>query len=358
MRLLTRDDLEPALAAGLFLSAGGSGRARSKRDLELGRMALGYGPIKFAALDELAPSDLILTATAVGAPGFAEWAISSRDAVEAARKLAATLDRAPAGVICGHVPGFNAWLVAAALGIPYVDTAANGRGHPTVKMGGMGLASRPDISITQVALASSRTSEAPFTVVAHGNIARTSNMMRQAAVANGGLIYAARGPLTADFVAQNGAAGAITFQIELGKAMLGREGAARIDAVVDFLGGQLLVKGKVAENTVAYGGGFDAGRLVVRGASGEAVLGVYNEFMSADLDGQRVATFPDMIGSLDPQTGEPVAISELPAGSDVAIIVAHRSKFPVGKGALDPAVFPEVEQAMGVELLSFLKSER
>ena len=94
----------------------------------------------------------VITATAVGAPGFANWAIRPRDAINAARRLVERLDRPPAGVICGHVPGFNAWLVAAALGIDYVDLASNGRGHPTVKMGGMGLASRPDLSITQVAV--------------------------------------------------------------------------------------------------------------------------------------------------------------------------------------------------------------
>ena len=71
-------------------------------------------------------------------------------------------------------------------------------------------------------------------------------------------------------------------------------------------------------------------------------------------DGRRVATFPDMIGTLDPQTGAPVAISELKPGSKVAVIIAHRSKFPVGKGALDPAVFPEVEEAMGLDLRSYL----
>jgi DUF917 family protein len=305
-------------------------------------------------LDELRSGDSIITATAVGAPGVADPAVMPRDSIDAARRLMVMLDARPVGVICGHVPGFNAWLVAAALGLDYVDAASNGRGHPTVKMGGMGLASRPDISINQVASSSGGAGNSPLNFVAQGDIVRTSNVMRQAAVVNGGLIYAARGPLTAGFISENGAPGAITFQLELGRAMLRASGAARVKAAVDFLGGTLLLQGEVTGNTVAYGGGFDLGRMTVRGASGEAMLGIYNEYMTADLDGQRVATFPDMIGTLDPQTGEPVAISELPAGSQVAVIIAHRSRFPVGKGALDPVVFPEVEQAMGVDLRSYL----
>jgi uncharacterized protein len=178
--------------------------------------------------------------------------------------------------------------------------------------------------------------------------------MRQAAVINGGLIYAARGPLTARFIKENGAPGAISFQLDLGRAMLAASGADRVRATVEYLGGKLLVEGEVTENTVTYAGGFDLGQMKVRGKNGEAVLGVYNEFMTADFDGERVATFPDMIGTLDPQTGDVVSISESKPGSHIAVIVAHRSRFPVGKGALDPAVFPEVEKAMGVDMLSYL----
>jgi uncharacterized protein len=353
-RMLTGDDVEAGLVGGLLLSAGGSGRNAVAKNRGLGQMALDYGGVRLVGLDELDPDASIMTATAIGAPGFANWAIKPRDAINAARRLIEQLDRPPVGVICGHVPGFNAWLVAAALGLDYVDAASNGRGHPTVKMGGMGLASRLDLSITQVACSGSKVEKSEFAVVAEGDIVRTSNVMRQAAVINGGLIYAARGPLTAGFIRENGAAGAISFQLDLGRAMLAADGADRVRSTVEFLGGQLLVDGEVTQNTVQYGGGFDLGQMTVRGRNGEAVLGIYNEFMTADFAGKRVATFPDMIGTLDPLTGECVSISESKPGSRVAVIIAHRSKFPVGKGALDPAVFPEVEQAMGVDMRSYL----
>jgi len=352
--MLTAEDIEAGLVGGLFLSAGGSGRNAVEKNRGLARMALDYGGVRLVGLDELAPDATIITATAVGAPGFANWQIKPRDAINAARRLIDTLDTPPVGVICGHVPGFNAWLVAAALGLDYVDAAANGRGHPTVKMGGMGLASRLDLSITQVASSGSKAENSEFTILVEGDIVRTSNAMRQAAVINGGLIYAARGPLTAGFIRDNGAPGAISFQLDLGRAMLAEGGADRVHATVDFLGGELLVEGEVTANSVSYGGGFDLGQMNVRGSHGEAVLGVYNEFMTADFAGRRVATFPDMIGTLDPSTGEVVSISESKPGSRIAVIIAHRSKFPVGKGALDPAVFPEVEKAMGVDMRSYL----
>jgi uncharacterized protein len=351
---LGAQDLEPALIAGLLLSAGGSGKSAAHRNRVQGQMALDYGGVDLASLDELDPDDLIITATAVGAPGFAQALVTPRDAVEAARRLASMLPKPPKGVICGHVPGFNAWLVAAALGIKYIDAAANGRGHPTVKMGGMGLASRPDVFIIQVGAGGSQKDGSQLSAVVEGNIVRTSNVLRQAAVINGGLIMAARGPLTAAFVKENGAPNAISFQLALGRAMLQAQGPGRVQAAAAFLRGELLASGEVVSNDVNYRDGFDVGTMRVSGPGGEIVLGIYNEYMTADIGGRRVATFPDMIGTLDPDTGEPVAISELPPGSRAAVVIAHRSKFPVGKGALDPAVFPEVEQAMGLDLRSYL----
>jgi uncharacterized protein len=354
MRSLTVEDVEAGLIGGLFLSAGGSGRKAVDKNRRLGCMALDYGAVRLVSLDELDPDSLIITATAIGAPGFANWAIRPRDSVDAARRLIAHLPVPPIGVMCGHVPGFNAWLVGSALGLDYIDAASNGRGHPTVKMGGMGLASRLDLSIKQVACSGATADQTGLAFVAEGDIVRTSNVMRQAAVVNGGLIYAARGPLTAGFIKENGAPGAITFQLDLGRAMLAAKGADRIRATVEFLGGELLVAGEVTQNNVTYGGGFDLGQMTVRGKDREVVLGVYNEFMTADADGERVATFPDMIGTFDAETGDVVSISESHPGSRVAVVIAHRSQFPVGKGALDPAVFPEVETAMGRDLRSYL----
>src|SRR5258708_9872923 len=54
-RNLTTDDLEPALIGGLFLSAGGSGQRGADRHLVQGRMALDYGDVPLASLDEIDP---------------------------------------------------------------------------------------------------------------------------------------------------------------------------------------------------------------------------------------------------------------------------------------------------------------
>lgn len=346
--------MKAALIAGLFLSAGGRGRSSEAGQRRMGQMALGYGRVDLAPLDTFAADDVLITATGVGAPGVVRPTVAPRDAVDSARALLEYLPRPPVGVMCGHVPGFNAWLVAAALGIAYVDTAANGRGHPTVMMGGMGLAARPDISITQVAIGGVAAHGSRLRVAATGNVSLTEKVLRRAAALNNGLIFAARGPLSVGFVRHNGASGAISFQLDLGRAMLAAPQADRVTATSRFLGGEVLITGDVAENTVVCDDSFDLGLVVVLDGPHQARLGVLNEFMTAEVDGVRVATFPDMIGTLDPDSGDPLAISELVPGTRVSVIIAPRAHLPIGKGAIDPAAFPEVEQTMGTDLQSYL----
>ena len=152
---------------------------------------------------------------------------------------------------------------------------------------------------------------------------RTSNMLRQAAVINGGLIYAARGPLTAGIHHGRTARRAPSRSSSISAAPCSPPKAPIACARRSiFSAASFLSRARSSPNDVTYGGGFDLGRMVVRGDAGEATLGVYNEFMTADIDGKRVATFPDMIGTLDPQTGDVVSISESKAGARVAVIIA------------------------------------
>ena len=347
-RILTPAALDAALAGGLLLSAGGSGRAAAVRNRRLGEAASVRGPIRLVPIDALDPAAEIVIATAVGAPGGAKRLVEPEHSVTAVHMLIEASGCRPAGVIPGHVPGMYAWLVAAALGIPLVDAACNGRGHPTVKMGSLGLASRDDVSIFQCCAGTA------VRVTAHGSSTVTANVMRAAAIQNEGLVMACRGPLRADFVRRHGALAAIGHQLSLGAAMLAAApGMARIEAAVRHLQGSVLAVGEVTANTVAYRDGFDVGHVTVRDGNGELALGVYNELMTAERDGARVATFPDLIASLDPQTGDPVAVSELVRGSRVAVVTTSKRNLALGAGVLDPSVYPEVERGMGAEIARY-----
>lgn len=347
---LDLEALEGAVLGGLVLSAGGSGVKRGERNRRIGEQALDYGPLHMVTLDELPDDAGIIVATGVSAPGFAKAITSMRDSVKSAEMLiAATGGKLPAGVMPGHVPGLMAWMQAAVLGIPLVDAATNGRGHPTVKMGGMGLASQPDVAVTQAGCGGAPDDRVEIVVT--GNMSKTSTIMRNASIQNGGSLYATRGPFAAGFVRKGGAPGAMSFATGLGHAMLAKPANfERVEAAAKFLSGEVLVVGKVELNDVHYEGGFDVGRVVIKGDGGTVTLHIFNEYMAADRDGVRVRTFPDMMGSFDPASGAPIAINEMPVGREVAIVSGPNTAYPVGAGARDPAVFPEVEEKLSVKL--------
>lgn len=348
-RSLDAADLDAALTAGLLLSAGGSGRHSIERHRRFGEAAFEAGGCSLVPPDALDPDAGVLVATGVGAPGFSSPTIAPEDAYDAARALidAARVD--PVAVIPGHVPGTYAWYLAARLGLGLMDAATNGRGHPTVKLGGMGLASSREVAVFQACA----NRHAGLQVVARGGLMETANVMRASAIQCGGLVMSVRGPFTASFVRSNGALGAISFQLDLGRAMLSApRGVARVDAAVAHLDGDLLDVGSVYANDVAYRDGFDVGSIVVQGASQRLILGVYNEYMTVvDADGRRLAAFPDLIASIDPDTGDPLAIAELTPGRRVAVIAVPRAGIPLGAGVFDPAAYDEIELALGTSLL-------
>lgn len=346
---LTQDDVWPAIQGGLVLSAGGSGRERGQRDRKFGELALANGSLEFAPVGKVAPGDSVIVATGVGAPGQGAHLPNPQHSVEAARQLIQACGAAAKGVIPGHVPGLYAWVMAAELDVPLLDAACNGRGHPTVKMGSLGLASKPDVTLYQSGVGDN------VRITVHGNSLTTSALMRAASVQNGGLIMACRGPLPASLVTEAGALGAITYQLELGRAIVeaGDKGQAVIDAVLRRTRGRVLVEGEVVSNTVAYREGFDVGQVTIGGGGKQVSLGVCNEYMHADVDGQRVATFPDLMATLDPATGSVLAIRELKPGTRVVAIATSKRNLPLGSGIFDPAVYPDVEAALGADLAKY-----
>jgi len=348
--LLNRDDIEPAILGGTLLSAGGSGKGRAPKDRQFAERAFAEGPVRLAAIDTVAPDTPLFIATAVGAPGGGKRLANPDHSIQAARQLAAASGITPGGIIPGHVPGIYGWLLAAALGVPLLDAACNGRGHPTVKMGSLGLSSRPDVLLYQSGVGEQ------LQITVKGSTLATSSLLRAAAVQAGGLVMAARGPVSAELVREAGAVGAITYQLGLGRAILdaGSAGSARIAAALAFTRGRVLVEGVVTANTVGYGEGFDVGTVTVRGAEGAPVaLQVCNEFMAAERDGERLATFPDLIAAMDPRTGQVLAISEMPAGTPAVVLAVSKRDLPMGSGITDPAIYPDVERALGIELARF-----
>ncbi|MDB5854152.1 MAG: hypothetical protein JWR22_2193 [Herminiimonas sp.] len=350
-RRLGPEDIDPAIVGGMLLSAGGNGRNRIAANRLFCERALARGPVELMGIAELDAQAEIMIVTAVGAPGGGKHLANPDHSIRAARQLLAASRTAVRAVIPGHVPGTYSWLIAAELGIPLLDAACNGRGHPTVKMGSLGLSSQPGVRLFQCGVGDN------LTITVHGNIELTSSLMRAAAIQNGGLIMACRGPVEAALVASAGALDAITYQLELGRAMLaaGPSGDEKLAAVLDFAQGRLLAVGTVLDNDVAYQQGFDVGTVTIRDGTTKSplTLGVCNEFMTAEWSGERIATFPDLIAAIDVRNGDVLAVTELTPGAHVAIVAVSKRELPLGAGIYDPHIYPDVERSMNTELARY-----
>jgi DUF917 family protein len=98
---------------------------------------------------------------------------------------------------------------------------------------------------------------------------------------------------------------------------------------------------------------FDIGQVVVGRGDKALTLHIMNEYMAVDdAGGHRIASFPDVITTLSTEA-EPLSVGQLEVGMRVHILHVPKTLIPLGAGVLDPAVYPSVEKAMGIDLASY-----
>ena len=357
-RILTDKDVEPAVRGGSVYAAGGGGWADHGR--KLGYAAVGAGTPELGSVDELKDDDWIGTAAAIGAPASTTpWEMQGIDYVNAVRLLNEALGTPVAGLMVGQngkSSTLNAWLPAAILGCKVVDAVGDIRAHPTGDMGSIGMAGS-DAQMIQTAVGGNRAENRYIELVTRGATAKISPILRTASDMSGGFIASARNPLRASYVAQNAALGGISMALDLGHAILAAEPkgpGAMIDAIVEKTRGAILIEGEITRKDVHYTNeAFDIGQVVVGRGDKALTLHIMNEYMAVDdAGGHRIASFPDVITTLSTEA-EPLSVGQLEVGMRVHILHVPKTLIPLGAGVLDPAVYPSVEKAMGIDLASY-----
>lgn len=350
IRELTHTDAVDAIWGGSVLACGGGGWV-AHGEL-MADLATRIGTPVLCSLDELPDDALVATVTAIGAPGAADWEIQPLDYVNALRLL---IDRASAPVAAvltaqnGSSTTLNGWIQSSVLGVKVLDAAGDVRAHPTGKLGGMGLIDRPGYTTVQAAFGGNRKLHGELRLVAEGTIVTTSDVLRDASVRVGGFIAAARNPVEAAWVKEHAAIGAISYALDLGRAMRAAAGPrAVIDAACAQTGGTILVEGPVRlTEPRRTAGGFDHGAFAVS----DLELRYLNEYMTVDRGADRLATYPDIITTLSLTTGRPAATAEIEQGTEVAVFHVDRSRIPLSSSTRDRVALAEVEQLMGVRLI-------
>lgn len=374
MKQLNERELLAAIWGGAVLGGGGGGSP--KAGYILGKVALDRGPVYLISPDELDPDDIVVTAGLVGSPkvgGLGPDPDVYIKAFSLLENVTGTRINAINSNECGGLATVNGWLQAAGLGVPVVDAPCNGRAHPTALMGAIGL-HREDSYVSRQAAVGKKAR-----MYVEGPLDYASAMVR-ALSEKEGLVAVARNPVTASYLKAKGALGAITMCIELGYAMarhieheLGfdplraeyvgglRDGEANghsvgyfaANAASTFLNGLILSLGVVGQVEIRTEGGFDAGEVRVislnsdNGHKEVARLTFMNEYLTCDVSGRTLFSFPDLITVIDVHTGWPISSADIREGMEILIVGTSMDNLILGDGMYQKELYRPLEQAVG-----------
>lgn len=350
---LTMEHLEAAVLGGCVLGGGGGGSM--EKGLRTAKLGLELAPVTLVDPEDMEDEAVLVNVSNVGAPSAEHAWVDPMDNGRVVTVLCEKMGIHADGIITNEAGGsasVNGWLQCALLGLPLVDAPCNGRAHPTGVMGSMGLHKIPDYYSYQAAVGGRREDGRRIEMAAGGSLGSVARLVRETAVEANGLVAVARNPVTMKYARENGACGSVRQAIELGQAMIAArpQGAdAVLNAVCEFLGGSILANARVEQVDLRCSGGFDTGIVRV----GDVELTFWNEYMTAERNGVRAATFPDLIMTFDAETGIPVTSAEIKEGMRAAVLVVDKSRIKLGAGMKDPELFIPCEKAVGKEMISY-----
>ncbi len=345
-----------AVLGGTLLGGGGGGSL--KEGEKLGGLSLAVGIPTLISLDELQDDATLVTVSAVGAPAAKEQYLKPMHYVKAIQLIEEAGVKVEGLITCenGGLATLNGWFQSAVLEIPVVDAPCNGRAHPTGLMGSMGLHKSKGYVSKQAAVGGDRDKGRYLEIYVAANIIEASIIIRQTAVSAGGLVGVARNPVTVKYARENAAVGGISQAIKLGKIM--REAKEKgpeymIEMVLEFLGGRKVTAGKIQNVKLKTISGFDVGNITIMDEKELYELTFWNEYMCLENKGQRIATFPDLIATINLKTGLPLPTAEVREGQSVAILHIPRQELKLGAGMKDPEIFKQIEEATNKQIIKY-----
>ncbi|TDF94426.1 DUF917 domain-containing protein [Paenibacillus piri] len=339
-----------AVYGGAVLGGGGGGWI--EEGLKIGRLALEVGQPKLLTVDEFDEDDLLVTVSMVGAPAAKDQFVKPIHYARALEMLSQQIGKPVKGLNTnenGAGTTVNGWFQSAVTGLPIVDLACNGRAHPTGAMGSLNLSEMENYVSHQAAAGGKDANYIELSV--SGTLEKAASMIRKVSVEAGGLVAVARNPVTVAYAKQHGAAGAITQAIDVGRALLSRQGEAAIDAVVSKLGGTFVATGTVTDFQLETTGGFDVGTVQI---DHSYEMTFWNEYMTLEKGGERLSTFPDLIMTLDAKTAKPIVTAAVEKGQQLAVITVPKDRLLLSSTMRNEKLLKPVEDIIKKSIISFL----
>jgi DUF917 family protein len=213
-------------------------------------------------------------------------------------------------------PLITAWQA----GIPMVDADGMGRAFPELQMVTYfmyGVAACP------AAIADDKGHEAIFTAAPSPQ--RLERVARTFTIEVGGTAGMALAPMRGADLKRTAIPRTLSVARDVGAAVrhARQRSADPVEALLVATGGRLLLSGKIADVERHTTTGFARGRLLLQGSGPygrDMTVEFQNENLVACVDGQRVATVPDLICIVSSLDGEPITTEMLRYGQRVAVV--------------------------------------
>ncbi|MFI6511030.1 DUF917 domain-containing protein [Streptosporangium sp. NPDC050855] len=333
---LTPENLGDLAEGAAVLGTGGGGdpyigRLLVERQLRAGR------EVRIVDLDTLRNDALVVAVAMMGAPTvFIEKLPSPEGSVAALRALERHLGRAVDAIMPLEAGGLNSMMplvAAAAADLPVVDADGMGRAFPEIQMVTFNVAGVPG---SPMGIASDHGDSA---VIEAADNDRMEWLARGLTIRMGGAAYTASYPMSAATVRETAVPGTLGLALKIGTALRTARERHRdpFDALTDALRGtfyshgRVLFRGKVVDVDRTTVGGFARGQVTLA-ASGDPgdpgdriVITFQNEHLVAvragehGHDGQVAAIVPDLICTLNTETGRPVTTEALAYGQRLTV---------------------------------------
>jgi len=320
--VLTEQDLQDLATGAGILGTGGGGNPYLGY-LHVRELVRAGARITVVAISTLQDTDLICPVGGIGAPTISiERLPNGGEYLGALRAVETAWGLEVTHVSSIEIGGANAlrpMAVAAQAGLPIVDGDGMGRAFPELQMCTFAIAGLP---ITPLALQDVRGNSLLIRQVVSAQWAE--RIARAATVAMGGSAAMALFCLQAPHYRRTAISGTVSLAVRLGQAVRQARECHQdpVAAILELLPAHQLFVGKIVDVERRTAQGFARGSVLL--ANGPRRIGIdfQNEYLIArDVQsGEALATVPDLICLVHPETGEPLTTEVLRYGYQVAVI--------------------------------------
>lgn len=324
MRKIDLNDIEDIALGAALLGAGGGGDPYIGKLVAIGAVRE-CGPVTLLDPEEIPDDALIVPIAMMGAPTvLSEKAIGGNEYRTLHQMVSQFYGREIYAFMPIEAGGVNSMLpiaAAARLGLPLVDADGMGRAFPELQMVTFTIGG---LSATPMALTDEKGNCVIFNTITNK---WTEELARAVTMSCGGSVsvclYAMDGKMLKQYAVKN----IITRSQTLGRAIRALKNSADGTAEAAFFKateGYRLFKGKIADVLRETRGAFNFGKVLLEGIGDfkgrSAYVEFQNENLTACVDGEIVATVPDLICLVDTETFTPVTTDALKYGKRVFVI--------------------------------------